>query len=294
MRSVIPQGDTKRYPPRGYEALSPKGIRSVIPQGDTKRYPPRGYEALSPKGIRSVIPQGDTKRYPPRGYEALSPKGIRSVIPQGDAKRYPRLGLRHESASRKIVAQMATARRMSQLTQCLGLDLTNSLTRDVEVLPDLFQRVILAIAQAKAHLQHLTLALGQHRQHSLDVLFEQLQRRRVDRLGGRLVFDEIAELARLFRPHRCLERDRLLGDAQDPAHLGRRPAPFAVERRVEFAFVAAGLQDRRGVFRLEHPYLERQFLGSGLAPQLLHQAPLGADQAVDRLDHVNGDADRAR
>src|SRR3989304_2764490 len=72
----------------------------------------------------------------------------------------PRQGHRHESASRKIVAQMATARRMSQLAQRLGLDLANPLTRDVEVFPDLFQRVILAIAQAKAHLQHLTLALG--------------------------------------------------------------------------------------------------------------------------------------
>src|SRR3972149_1123455 len=100
------------------------------PLQDARLYPPRGYEALSPKGIRSVIPQGDTKRYPPRGYEALSPKGIRSVIPQGDTKRYPRPGLRHESASRKIVAKMATSRRMSQLTQCLGLDLTNPLTRD--------------------------------------------------------------------------------------------------------------------------------------------------------------------
>src|SRR3990172_9308356 len=188
-------------------------MRSATPPGDTKRYPPRGYEALSPKGIRSVIPQGDTKRYPPRGYEALSPKGHR-----------------YESASRKIIAQMPTARRMAQLTQCLGLDLTNPLTRDVEVLPDLFQRVILAIPQAKAHLQHLTLALGEHRQDGLDVLLEQLQRCGVDRLGGRLVFDEIAELARLLGPHRGLERDRLLGDAQDPAHLGRRPPPFAIQR----------------------------------------------------------------
>ena len=52
---------------------------------------------------------------------------------------------------------------MTQLTQRLGLNLTNTLAGDVEVLTDLFQGVIGLAADAKAHAQHALFARGERR-----------------------------------------------------------------------------------------------------------------------------------
>jgi len=64
---------------------------------------------------------------------------------------------------------------------------------------------------------------------------------------------------------RGLERDRLLGDLEHLADL--------VERQLH----ALG-----------------DLLGDGLAAELLDQVARGAHELVDRLDHVDRDADRAR
>jgi hypothetical protein len=64
---------------------------------------------------------------------------------------------------------------------------------------------------------------------------------------------------------RGLQADRLLGDLQDLVHL--------VDRDL---------------------HLLGDLLGARLAAELLLQVALGADELVDRLDHVHGDADRAR
>jgi hypothetical protein len=60
-------------------------------------------------------------------------------------------------------------------------------------------------------------------------------------------------------------RDRLLGDLEDLADL--------VERQL---------------------HLLGDLLGRGLAAELLHEVAAGADELVDRLDHVHRDADGAR
>ncbi len=61
-----------------------------------------------------------------------------------------------------------------------------------------------------------------------------------------------------------LEADRLLGDLEDLPHLLHR-----------------------------HVHLGRDLLGGRLAPELLDELPGGADELVDRLDHVHRDADGA-
>jgi hypothetical protein len=79
-----------------------------------------------------------------------------------------------------------------------------------------------------------------------------------------LVLDEVAQVAVLLLADGCLERDRLLGDLEDLAHLVHR-----------------------------HFHLGRDLFRGWLASQLLHELAGGPDELVDRLDHVHGDADGA-
>ena len=53
--------------------------------------------------------------------------------------------------------EMATAARMAELAQGLGLDLPDALASDLEVLAHLFERVIRPLTDAEAHLEHLRL-----------------------------------------------------------------------------------------------------------------------------------------
>src|SRR6476646_4803323 len=77
--------------------------------------------------------------------------------------------------------QLAAARRMSQLPERFRLDLADALARDREALAHFLERVLAAVADAEAHLDHLLLARRQRLQHRLGLLFQvQVD----DRLGG--------------------------------------------------------------------------------------------------------------
>src|SRR5258706_1352446 len=160
--------------------------------------------------------------------------------------------------------QLARAARVAQLAQGLGFDLPDALAGDREALADLLQGVLAAVAEPEAHLDDLLLAGGEGLQERLRLLLE------VDvdhRLGGRdhvAVLDEVAQMRVLFLSDRGLQGDRLLRDLQDLADLADRDV---------------------------HPL--RDLLAAGLAAQLLHERPRGADQLVDGLDHVHRDADGA-
>src|SRR5436853_326985 len=65
------------------------------------------------------------------------------------------------------------------------------------------------------------------RPRAVDVLLAQVLRGDLERRLGRLVLDEIAELGLVLLADRLLERDRLLGHAQDVAHLARRALELA-------------------------------------------------------------------
>ena len=53
---------------------------------------------------------------------------------------------------------MPAARGMAQFSQCFGFDLADAFPGDIEIPADLFQRVILAVDEAKPQLKHLPLA----------------------------------------------------------------------------------------------------------------------------------------
>src|SRR6266545_4469375 len=170
---------------------------------------------------------------------------------------------RHRSSGLQEAPELLGAGRVTELAQRLGLDLPDALAGDGEVLADLLERVLAAVGQAEAQAQHLLLA---RRQRVEDLVGLLAQRQADDRLHRRhdlLVLDEIAEVAVFLLADRRLQRDRLLRDLEDLAHL--------VDR---------------------HLHLGRDLFRRRLASQLLHELAGGADQLVDRLDHVHRDADR--
>src|SRR5437016_9603493 len=61
--------------------------------------------------------------------------------------------------------QAARAARMTELAQRLRLDLADALARDPEARPDLLERVVSALPDAKAQPQHLLLARRERGQH---------------------------------------------------------------------------------------------------------------------------------
>src|SRR5256885_175364 len=101
---------------------------------------------------------------------------------------------------------------MTQLAQRLRLDLPDPLARHLEVLTDLFERVIGALADPEAQLEHLLLARRERRQHLARVLGEVVAHDRLLRADRGLVLDEVPEMAVLFLADRRLEADRLLRD----------------------------------------------------------------------------------
>src|SRR6266540_1253628 len=156
-------------------------------------------------------------------------------------------------------------RGVPQLPQRLRLDLADALARHLEVLPDLLERVVALLADFEPHPEDLLLAGGEGGEHLPGLLREVHVD---DRVGGgdeRLVLDEVPEVAVLLLADRGLEADGLLRDLEDLADL--------VEREL---------------------HLLGDLLRRRLAPELLHEIAARPDELVDRLDHVDGDADRPR
>src|SRR3954464_12489119 len=167
----------------------------------------------------------------------------------------------------QVLAGVAKALRLGQrleLLQRVVLDLPDPLARDVERAADLLERPRPAAGETEAHLDDLALALRQGGQRAMDVLLAQVLRGDLERGLRRLVLDEVAELGLVLLADRLLERDRLLGHAQDVAHLARR----ALE-------------------------LLGDLVWRGLAAERLHELALDVHDLVELLDHVHRDADRA-
>src|SRR4051794_22512289 len=150
-----------------------------------------------------------------------------------------------------------------ELLEGVVLDLADALARDVEGAADLLQRVRTGAREAEAHLDDLALALREGVERLAHVLAAQVRRRGLERGLGVLVLDEVAELGLLLLADRLLQRDRLLGHAQDLAHLARG----ALE-------------------------LTRDLLRGRLPAELLNELALDVDDLVELLDHVDRDADR--
>src|SRR6476469_27627 len=134
--------------------------------------------------------------------------------------------VRPASALVEEAAQHAAAAGMLQLPQRLGLDLADAFAGHRELLADFFQRVIGVHADAEAHAQYALLARREAREHARRGLAQVRLDRGVDREDGVLVLDEIAEVRILFVADRGFERQRLLGDLENLAHLLQRHAEF--------------------------------------------------------------------
>src|SRR5690606_4324674 len=160
---------------------------------------------------------------------------------------------------------LAAAARVLELPQRLGLDLADTLARDRELLADFLERVIGVHADAEAHAQHAFLARGEAGEDAGDRFLEVRLDRSVDRNDGVLVLDEIAEVAVFLVTDRRFEADRLLGDLHHLADLFER-----------------------------HRQAFGHFLRRRLAAAFVEELAAAAYQLVDRLDHMDRDADRAR
>src|SRR6266508_2638371 len=183
----------------------------------------------------------------------------------GPLVRTRRASLYHTLLALDEALEALRARRMPELPQRLRLDLADALARDLEVLADLLQRVVALLAEAEAHPEHLLLARGERGEHLPGLLGQVHVDDRVGRRDERLVLDEVAEVAVLLLADGGLEADRLLRDLEDLADL--------VERQL---------------------HLLGDLLRGWLAPELLHEVAARPDELVDRLDHVDRDADGPR
>src|SRR6266851_6074607 len=154
---------------------------------------------------------------------------------------------------------------MPQLAERLRLDLPDALSGDIEFAPDLFERAGASVLEPEPQLQDATLATGEALEHALDLLLEELVRRGVGRREGLVVGDEVPEVRVLFLADRRLERDGLLRDLHDLADL------------------VGGDEHALG-----------DLLRGRLATELLKEPARDTDELVDRLHHMDRDADRPR
>src|SRR3569832_2089684 len=182
--------------------------------------------------------------------------------PSAMARAYRRTG---EAAAVQEAPQLPAPRRVLQLPQRLGLDLTDALAGYAELLADLFEGVVGVHADAEAHAQHTFLARRQRRQHAGGGLAQVRLDGRVDRQDRVLVLDEVAQVAVFLVADGGFEADGLLGDLQYLAHLLQR-----------------------------HGQLFGQLFRGRLAADRVQHLARGADDLVDRLDHVHRDTDGAR
>ena len=162
-------------------------------------------------------------------------------------------------ASVQKVLEFLAAAGVAQLAERLGLDLADALARDIEFLADLLKRAGAAVLNAEAQLEDLLFARGQGREYVHQLLLQQRERRGLARLARALVGNEVAEVAVLLLADGGLQRDRLLRDLEDLAHLVHG-----------------------------HTHLGGDLVRRGVVAERLEQLAGDTDDLVDGLDHVEG------
>ena len=101
---------------------------------------------------------------------------------------------------------------MAQLEQSLFLDLTHSLTRDLEQSTDVLERHGVGAIEAEVQAQNFGLPFLQRRQRFLDRLRQRLLERDLVRRRIHVVGEIIEQPIILARCHRCVERQVDLRD----------------------------------------------------------------------------------
>jgi hypothetical protein len=123
--------------------------------------------------------------------------------------------------------------------------------------------VLAAIADTKPHLDHLLFAWRQRLQHRVGLFLQVQIDNGIGRRNDLAILDEISKMRIFLFANRRFERDWLLRNLEN-------------------------LPDFR--HRDVHPLCD--FFRGRLAAELLHQRARGPNQLVDRLDHVDRDANR--
>src|SRR5512146_2565010 len=160
------------------------------------------------------------------------------------------------------VAKLDRVGESAQLLQALVLDLADALTRDVERAADLVERTRVLAVEPVAELEDLSLAA---REGAEDLAQRLLAHRDLRFLVWKrevLVRDEVPELGLVLVADGLLEGDRRLRAAADVLHL-----------------VAT------------QPEIDADLRRRGLAAELCAKLPLGSDDLVQLLHHVDGHAD---
>src|SRR3954470_4744463 len=122
-----------------------------------------------------------------------------------------------------------------------------------------------AVLETKAHLDDLLFARGQGTQNLRSLVFQVDVDHGFGRRHYAAVFDEVSQVRIFLFSDRSFEGDGLLRDLQHLADLGDR-----------------------NIHALGDLFAGR------FASQFLNKLARGADQLVDRFDHVDGDTNRAR
>src|SRR5262245_11394121 len=142
---------------------------------------------------------------------------------------------------------------MTELSQGLCLDLTDTLAGHGKMLADLFERVLgTGISESETHLDHLFFTRRQRSEHLVRDLTQVRECDRLRRIQDRLVLDKVTEVRIFFLADRRFKRDRLLSDLEDLSDLRNRD-----------------------VHSLCYLFRRR------FAAELLHQQTRGADQLID-------------
>ena len=162
------------------------------------------------------------------------------------------------------VAELAGAAGVAELAEGFGLDLPDALARDAEVAPDLFEGAAAPVVQAEAELQDPALALAERAERALDLLAEELERRRPRRAGA-------------------------LRSSMKSPRWESSSSPMGVSSETGSWETLRISRTRSG----ETSMPSAISCGGGLASVLLDEPAAYAHELVDGLDHVNGDADGA-
>src|SRR5919201_5780625 len=112
----------------------------------------------------------------------------------------------------RVITEDLRAARVPQLPKGGRLDLADPLAGEAHATADLLEGSRLVVDQPEAQLNHASLARTQGRQDVLDLVAEHRLGGGLERRGGVLVLDEVAQVRILFLANRRFERYRLLRD----------------------------------------------------------------------------------
>ena len=122
--------------------------------------------------------------------------------------------------------ELADAGGVAHFAEGFGFDLADALAGDLELAAYFFEGAAVAVLEAEAEGEDVTLALGEGVENVHDFLPEEGEGGHVVGVFGGLVFDEVAEVGVVAVADGTLQGDGLLGHLHDVLHLVHGEAHF--------------------------------------------------------------------